>query len=265
MTSTVTSPDGTTIAYERIGTGPSIVLVAGMLCDRTALAPLAAALSSRYTATTYDRRGRGDSTDTAPYSVEREVEDLAAVVDAVGATVVYGHSSGAALVLEAAARTLSVGHLILHEPPYGDDDEASINSARALDDAVGSALSARQPHQALEIFFTAAGMPPDMISQMCADPATIALAPTMAYDLAITGGSTRGGVVPTALATAIGVPALVLAGDASPEFFQDTARRLGELMPAATHRLLAGQGHDADPAAVTVAVEAFLDGPGGGP
>ena len=104
---TVTSKDGTTIAYERTGGGPALVIVGGALNDRGAAAPLAALLSPRFTVIAYDRRGRGDSTDTAPYAVEREIEDLAALIDATGGCAyAVGHSSGAALVLESAARGL---------------------------------------------------------------------------------------------------------------------------------------------------------------
>jgi Alpha/beta hydrolase family len=101
---TVTSPDGTTIAYDQSGEGPPLILVGGTFNDRQTTAPLAAALAPHFTAVSYDRRGRGDSTDTAPYAVEREVEDLGSVVGALGGSAfVFGHSSGAALALAAAA------------------------------------------------------------------------------------------------------------------------------------------------------------------
>src|SRR5262249_699655 len=104
----VTSKDGTAIAFDRSGAGPAIILVGGALSDRSAGAPLAALLAPRFTVFAYDRRGRGDSGDTAPYAVEREVEDLAALIDeAGGSAFLLGHSSGAALALEAAARGLA--------------------------------------------------------------------------------------------------------------------------------------------------------------
>ena len=116
---TVTSSDGTTIAYDRSGEGPPLVLIGGALSDRAAAGSLAEALAPRLTAIAYDRRGRGDSGDTAPYAVEREIEDLEAIVaEAGGSAFVFGHSSGAALALEAAARGLPVTKLALYEPPF---------------------------------------------------------------------------------------------------------------------------------------------------
>lgn len=115
----VTSRDGTLIAYDVVGEGPPVVLVGGGLTDRTAAAPLAAALSADFTVYAYDRRGRGDSGDTPPYDVEREVEDLRVVIAAAGGSAyVYGTSSGAALALEAAASELGIRRLALWEPPY---------------------------------------------------------------------------------------------------------------------------------------------------
>src|SRR3954451_12834623 len=119
--STITSADGTTIAYDTIGDGPVVILVDGALCHRTSgpSGPLAARLAEHFTVVTYDRRGRGDSGDTAPYSVDREVEDLAALVEAAGGSaMLYGISSGAVLALHAASRVADVESIALYEPPF---------------------------------------------------------------------------------------------------------------------------------------------------
>ena len=119
----VRSTDGTTIAFERVGAGPPLILVGGALSDRSAAGELATALSERLTAVAYDRRGRGDSGDTPPYAVEREVEDLQALIaEAGGSSFLFGHSSGAALVLETAARGGGAERIALYEPPYNVDD-----------------------------------------------------------------------------------------------------------------------------------------------
>src|SRR5215217_1165048 len=116
---TVASTDGTIIAFDRLGDGPPVVLVSGGSVDRQANALLANVLASDFTVLNYDRRGRGPSGDTPPYAVEREIEDLGAVIDAAGGSAaVYGTSSGAALALEATARGAPVTKLALWEPPY---------------------------------------------------------------------------------------------------------------------------------------------------
>src|SRR5262245_53932823 len=124
-TSTVTSRDGTTITYNRAGSGPALILVDGALCTREKgpNGPLAQQLADQFTVHWYDRRGRGDSTDTAPYAVEREIEDLAALIaDAGGSAHLYGISSGGVLALEAALRGLPVEKLALYEAPLVVDD-----------------------------------------------------------------------------------------------------------------------------------------------
>jgi pimeloyl-ACP methyl ester carboxylesterase len=122
---TTTSKDGTRLAYEQLGSGPALVLVDGAMCGRAfgPMAELAARLAPRFTVYHYDRRGRGDSGDTPPYAVEREVEDLAAIVDAAGGSAyLYGTSSGAVLALRAAAAGVRVPKMVLFEPPFAGED-----------------------------------------------------------------------------------------------------------------------------------------------
>src|SRR5215218_7143527 len=113
----VTSRDGTPIAFDRLGNGPPVIVVCGAMCDRTLMRPTAEELARRFTVFNFDRRGRGDSPDTAPYAVQREIEDIGALLAEAGGTAsVYGHSSGAGLVLHAAAHGLPMSKIVLHDP-----------------------------------------------------------------------------------------------------------------------------------------------------
>jgi pimeloyl-ACP methyl ester carboxylesterase len=229
MPSFATSPDGTRIAYDRIGDGSPVVLVGGLLSDRHRAGPLPAALAAALgpdrSVVTYDRRGRGDSGDTRPYAVEREIEDLVAVIEATGAPAdVYGHSSGAGLSLRAAAAGAPIRRLILYEPPWSDDPEDQ-EGARALSAAVGAAIDEDRPADAIRAFMGSIGLPPEVIEGMTGDPATLALARTMPYDHAVMGDA-EGGSIPVDVVQAVRIPTLVITGGASQPFFAATADRL---------------------------------------
>jgi pimeloyl-ACP methyl ester carboxylesterase len=263
MASYVTSADGTRIAFDRIGDGPPVVVVSGMFCDRQRTRPLAEALARQpagpFAVINYDRRGRGGSGDTRPYAVEREVDDLRALIDAAGAAAaVYSHSSGAGLALQAAASGLPVTRLVLHEPPYGPDDEASTAAARALAEAVAAAVEDGRGGDAIRLFMADSGLPPEVVDGMAGDPGMLALAPTMPYDHEVMGDAERGGTIPEALVRAVEIPTLVLAGGASPPFFRDTAHRIATMLPDGTLTVLEGQAHDAPPEVVAPQVAAFL-------
>lgn len=131
---TVVSTDGTTIAYQRSGAGPALILVVGAFCDRTTTADLSPLLVPHFTVYEYDRRGRGSSGDAPDYSIDREIDDLAALIAEVGGSaLVYGHSSGAALALEAAARGVPITGLVAYEPPYTVLDDGSGGSTELLE------------------------------------------------------------------------------------------------------------------------------------
>jgi len=259
MTSYVTSADGTRIAYDRLGEGPPVVVVGGLFCDRQTTHSLAERLADRCDVINFDRRGRGESGDTPPYAVEREIEDLAALVAEAGGTAsVYGHSSGAGLALHAAVSGVPITRLVLHEPPYGPDDEDSKRDARELAENVRVALAEDRRADAIALFFAASGMPPEMVEPMSGDPKMQAVAPTMVHDFEIMGDASRGGTIPEELVGAVKVPTLVIAGGASPEFFRDTAARIAELLPDATHTVLDGHDHGAPADVVAPVVADFL-------
>jgi pimeloyl-ACP methyl ester carboxylesterase len=261
MTRYLESADGTRIAFDLLGDGLPLVIVSGLLCDRQRTRELAEALARDFAVVNYDRRGRGDSGYGALYEVEREVEDLAALIAAVGGdAAVYGHSSGAGLALRAAALGLPISRLVLHEPPYGPDDEDSMRSSRELAGRVGAALAEDRRADAVALFMAASGMPPEMASEIAADPRMRALAPTMPYDFAVMGDVERGGTIPEDVVRAVAVPTLVLAGGASPAFFRDTTERIAELLPDGRHEVLDGQDHGATASAVAPVVGAFLAG-----
>jgi len=196
--------------------------------------------------------------------VDREIDDLAAVAGATGGDVlgVYGHSSGAGLALRAAAAGLPMGRLVLHEPPYGGDDDESRAQARQLAEEVRTAIVEDRRGDAIRAFIADAGLPAEMLDAMAGDPKVLALAPTMPYDLEVMGDGDQGGVIPVDLVRAIDVPTLVVAGGASRDFFRDTARRLVELLPDGHLAEIPGHGHDAPAAAVAPAVGPFLAGHG---
>jgi pimeloyl-ACP methyl ester carboxylesterase len=255
----VTSADGTLIAFDRLGHGPAVVVVSGMFCDRQTTQELAEQLAQQFTVINYDRRGRGDSSDTEPYAVEREIEDLGALIAQAGGTAsVYGHSSGAGLALNAAASGLPITRLVLHEPPYGPDDEESKREARELAENVSAAIAEDRRADAIKLFFAASGMPPEMAEGASSDPKMLALAPTMPYDFEVMGDISRGGTIPEDLVRDITIPTLVLAGGASPDFFRDTATRIADLLPSGKHIVLEGQDHGAPADVVAPVVAEFL-------
>lgn len=254
---TVTSKDGTKLAVDVSGSGPAIVLVSGGSVDRGSNAGLAAALESGFTVHNYDRRGRGDSGDTAPYAVEREIEDIEAVIALSGGTAhLYGSSSGAGLALEAAAAGAQVDRLVLWEPPYNLDPAGRppADSVEQLDRMVGEGRRG----DAVEFFMgQMVRMPAEFVAFARTQPwwaAQEALAHTLAYDARVMGDYS----VPTATAARVSVPTLILTGGASFALFEPTAQALVAAMPDARTAVLDGQEHNVDPTVLGTAMVAFL-------
>lgn len=274
---TVTSPDGTVIAYERAGSGPAVILIGGAFCDRSFAGPLAMLLESDFTVVTYDRRGRGDSGDTPPYAVSRELEDLDTVITATGGSAyVFGGSSGAVLAFEAAAHGLAVRKLAMVEPPYRADEGRSANGGSAAGGR-GTAggrqpapnLAARYAElcatgrrgDAIALFMTnAVGQPPEAVEQVRRTPIWPALeemAHTLAYDAAIVGD----GAVPVDTAAAVTIPALVVESTASPQWLRDAARATAASLPNGRHLMVPGQFHEPDPILLAPELTRFFLGP----
>ena len=256
----VTSSDGTTVAFDRLGEGPPVILVCGGSTDRMVNAPLAALLARRFTVLNYDRRGRGDSGDTPPYAVEREVEDLDAVVTAAGGSAcVWGSSSGAALALEAAAGGLAISRLALWEPPYRLQDggpRPPADTAKVFTELV----SQGRRGDAVEFFMAkVVRLPDEFVAQARNAPfwqAQEALAHTLAYDATIMGDYE----VPAERVASVTTPTLVLTGGASPPWLHETARAIVGLLPEGRHRVLEGQEHNVTPEAIAPALEEFFAG-----
>ena len=237
---TVISADGTTIAYERSGSGrPALVIVTGAFNDRVSSASLAAGLRARFDVYRFDRRGRGDSGDTHPWSVAREVEDLAAVIAATGgAPFVYGHSSGAALALEAAAAGVPMRRLVAYEPPYTGTSGAHASQADELDALVAEG----RLEDAAIAFLRGTDAPPGAIEAARSAPhwpAMVALAPTLSYDVRLVNG----GEPPVERLGSVAVPVLAAAGGLSPDWALRATDAVAAAVPDGRAGLVEGQTH----------------------
>ncbi len=225
--------------------------------DRQSNAGLAAELSKSFTVLNYDRRGRGESTDTPPYVIEREIEDFEAVIaDAGGSAHLYGSSSGAALALQAGASGIPIMKLALWEPPY-ILDEANKPPADQVEQYETMVAEGRRG-DAVEYFMTKViGMPSEMVAGMRAQPwwpAQEALAHTLAYDARIMGDYS----LPTDTAASVKAPTIVIAGGADFPWMRETAEALAKAIPDGQARILEGQGHDVSPTVLApVLVEFF--------
>jgi pimeloyl-ACP methyl ester carboxylesterase len=246
---TVKSADGTSIAFERTGNGPPLLLIGGAFCDRTAPpsgTPLAALLATRFTVFSYDRRGRGDSEDARDYAIEREVDDVAALLQIAGdLAFVFGNSSGAFLAFDAAVRGLPISKLAFYEPPVILDPARArgfVELAELLDDAARGGRRA----EAIELYMTKVmNMPAPAFEQIRRSPVFTSLqhlAHTLSYDLRITAR----GPVRLEEASAVRAATLVMNGDASPPWMREAIQALAHRIPAARHHSLAGQTHAVD-------------------
>lgn len=243
--SSVTSSDGTKIAYEKLGSGPALILVDGAICYRGfgPMPSLAALLQSDFSVYLYDRRGRGESEDTTPYSPQREIEDIAALIEAAGgAANIYGISSGAALALRAAASGLNMIKLALYEPPFNDDPQAQREWA-AYRSTLDQLIAEERRGDAAALFMQQVGTPPEAISGMKQSPIWTsfeAVAPTLAYDGAALGDLT----VPVHEAAKLTIPVLALVGGETLPFMAPTAKAIANAAPQGEFRTIAGQTHD---------------------
>ena len=252
------SRDGTPIAYGRSGQGPAVILVSGAMSTGGTVAPLAVPLSERYSVLVYDRRGRGKSGDTAPYAVAREVDDLAALIDAAGGEAcLCGVSSGGALVLEAAASGLPVRRVAVYETPFADFLDGGAEQNADYTEKLTTALAEGRRGDAVELFLRLTGMGEDMIQGARHSPmwsGMEAVAPTLAYDNA----TMAGGLVPRDRLASLTVPVLAVAGGASPEWMREGTRAVAEAAPKGSYRVLEGQTHMVDPTALAPVLAEFF-------
>jgi pimeloyl-ACP methyl ester carboxylesterase len=260
------SRDGTAIAYERLGSGPALILVGGGLDDGSENAPLARELADRFTVCNYARRGRGESGDAPTYAVEREIEDIEALIAAGGGSAyVYGVSTGGALALQAAAAGIGIDGLAVYEVPYdvaGDWPERW----RAYTGTLEALLAQGRRGDALELFMRLAGSSEPEIAFARSSPfwpGLEALAHTLAYDAACLGD----GRPPGGLLAKITQPTLVLTGGArapdAPRWIRAldaAADAIAAAIPDARRQTVEGQSHVAEPRAIAPVLVRFFSG-----
>jgi pimeloyl-ACP methyl ester carboxylesterase len=232
-TSVVISRDGTRIAYERTGEGPPLAIVGGALSDRSSAASLAAALARDLTVLSYDRRGRGGSGQTLPWSLEKEIDDLRALIDMVGEPVsVYGHSSGGVLSIESALAGLPIPALIVYEPPYVADLSDPNAPPPDLADRLRTTLAGPGGADAAirDFLRLGPGLSETEIDGLATSPAWqrfLALAPTAPFDAAIVSE----GEIPRQRLLGLETPTLVLQGGASPPWVRAATAALAAAVP----------------------------------
>jgi pimeloyl-ACP methyl ester carboxylesterase len=254
----IPSTDGTQIAFTKGGNGPALVLVSGALSQRTLIGDtlLVPRLMEHYSVYTYDRRGRGESGDTKPYAVDREIEDIAALIDHAGGTAyLFGVSSGAALSLRAAAKlgAAKVSKLALYDPPYGQPQRDFTTQK----DSVRTLVRTGQPGDAAAYFLSAIGTPPEALDGMKRSPAWDAMRKidhTLVYDYDVLGD----GQVPEDVVKAISVPTLVMNGEKSMDFMHAAAARIARLIPNARHTTIKGQAHGVEAETTVPVLTEFL-------
>ncbi len=260
----VSSADGTRIAYEVHGSGPALVLVDGAMCQRTMgpAAGLAKALAADFTVHVYDRRDRGESgAGATPWSVAREIEDLAAVIDAAGGCAhVFGASSGAALALEAALAGLAIDRLVLYEAPFILDDTHAPN-APDVPQRLQDLVDRGRRGEAVKTFMRMVGLPAPFVGLMRVLPAwetMTGLAHTLTYDLAIVVPHQQGEPLPEGRYAGVAPETLVIAGGKSPQYMRNAQARIAEAVPDARLEILPGQTHMIKPKATCPVVARFL-------
>jgi pimeloyl-ACP methyl ester carboxylesterase len=263
VTSAVSSKDGTRIAFTRSGSGSPVVLVNGALGGQQASSALAGRLAAHFSVLGYDRRGRGESGNAAKYAVDREIEDLAAVIEAAGGSAfVYGTSSGGNLALAGAARDLGITRLALWEPNFLVDDSRPPLPADYVEH-VNALVSSGHRGDAVEYFLTvAAGVPAQFVAPMRGMPTwpfLEAAAHSLAYDGAVVGDGMSGRPLAKQRWTAVVIPTLVIDGGTAP-WLSHGADALANALPNAERRTLPGQAHDVSADAIAPLLTEFFGG-----
>jgi pimeloyl-ACP methyl ester carboxylesterase len=254
----VASADGTRISYDVAGSGPGIIFVPGAFNLRDTFTPLAAELDTDHTVLTYDRRGRGDSSDTTPYSIEREVEDLRALLEVAGGSAsVFGYSSGAILALKAAADGVAFDRLYLYEPPFRFD-QSQPAPPPDLPARLQAMFDSGDPGAVVATFQTeGVGLPQDVVNQIRQSPMwpqLEAIAQSVVYDATISIDLQQ----PSPAMAAVATPTLVLQGDPTWPFLATAAAEITRRLPNAAHQALPVQAvHGMDPRGTAAAIRQF--------
>jgi pimeloyl-ACP methyl ester carboxylesterase len=253
--SSTQSRDGTIISFSRAGSGPALVLVepAGHFRELSAFGALVPLLTSAFTVYTYDRRGRGQSSDTLPYAPEREVEDLEALIEEAGGhAFLYGYSSGALLALHAAAKGASIDRLALLEPPLQED---SATRPDPLTGQLADLIAAGRSGDAVEHFHSAIGVPPEIIEGMRGTDRwsrMTGIAHTLVYDCQLSDATTTG------TCQAVGISTLVLDSEGSSDDLSGWAARVASLIPLARYKSLPGEWHGVAPELIAAELREFF-------
>jgi pimeloyl-ACP methyl ester carboxylesterase len=262
---TVTSKDGTTIAFDKVGSGPAVILINGAMSYRVAdptLAQVAESLSKDFTVYTYDRRGRGESGDTKPFAKEREIEDIQALVaNAGGQAMLFGISSGGAVALEAATALPGIPKVAVYEIPFIVDD--SREPLRDYEGYTSKLVADGKLDELVEYFITqVADMPAEFVGGMKQDQAMWAgmksIAPTIPYDAAFVGAFMEGKPLPAGHWGKVTAPVLVADGGASPAWMGHGADALAKVLPRASRQTLEGQTHMVDASVLAPVLSDFF-------
>jgi pimeloyl-ACP methyl ester carboxylesterase len=259
----VTSKDGTVIAYDRTGDGPPLIIVAGAFQDRKAMGAYARPLAEHFSVYAYDRRGRGDSGDTPPYAIEREIEDIAALIDeAGGEAFVFGGSSGAVLALDAAEHGLNIPKMALYEPPFVVDDSRPPVPDDLVDELTKLIEEGRRGEAATVYLTKGAAMPEEAVAQMRAEPYwetdVLPVAHTLLYDAIIMAGTMTGQPLPAQRWAHVTTPTLIINGTKSFVWVDAAADALAKVLPNATRRTFEDEAHDVSPETVAPAIVEFF-------
>ncbi|WP_314147773.1 alpha/beta hydrolase [uncultured Leifsonia sp.] len=263
---TVTSADGTALAYSAWGDGDPIVIIDGATAYRAVTpenAKVGELLADAFRVISYDRRGRGESGDTAPYAIERELEDLSAIIAGPGAgrpATVFAWSSAGFLALNAAQAGVPIARLALFEPPAVADDSRPPLPADYVE-RVEAAIAAGEPGDAVELFLTASVlMPPEFVAGMRGSdmwPGLEAVAPTLSYDGRQIGDAMSGSPLSAERWDRVDIPVLVMHGDSTWPFLVSGARAVADLLPTAALKPVPGENHSATAEVLAPELRAF--------
>jgi pimeloyl-ACP methyl ester carboxylesterase len=250
----VISADGTSIAYQRDGSGPAVILIGGGLDDGSENAPLAEELAEHFTVYNFARRGRGDSGDTQPYGVQREIEDIAALIEESGGIgYLFGVSSGGMFAMEAAAAGLAIGRIAVYEVPYDTADDA-LQRAQEYREQLDEALARGRRADAVGLFMRLAGSSEQEVADAMNSPywpGLEDLAHTLAYDAALYGPP------PTDRLVTITQPTLVATGGSN-AYFEQAADDVAASLPNAERQIIQGQRHVVDSKVMAAVLTRFF-------